>query len=98
MRWPIQYERLSLGHWSDLKEAVCVNVGAHGMLLLLHDCLEAEEIIKLHMRDVNRDLPFTLAQVRWSQPTTAELHVAMIAGVEYLDQHDAAEYLRYACT
>jgi hypothetical protein len=91
VRWPIHYERLSLGQWSDLKEALCVNVGAHGMLLLLNEFIETDEILRLHMRDANRGLPFTLAKVRWSQPTRAELHVEILAGIEYLEEHDAVE-------
>jgi hypothetical protein len=88
VRWPIQYERLSLGHCSDFKEALCVNVGANGMLLLLNESIQMDEILRLRMRDVNRDLPFTLAQVRWNQPGTVELNAVMIAEIEYLEPDD----------
>jgi hypothetical protein len=86
--WRIQYERLSLGCWSDLKQALCMNVSANGMLLLLNEFLETDEILRLHMRDANRDSPFTLARVRWSQHGTVELNGAMMAGIEYLEPDD----------
>jgi hypothetical protein len=58
------------------------------MLLLLNEILETDEFLRLHMRDVNRDSPFTLAQVRWSKPGTMEVNAAVMAGIEYVDVHD----------
>jgi hypothetical protein len=88
VRWPIHYERLFLGHWSEPKEAVCINVGGYGMLLLLNEVVEKDEFLRLHMRDANRDSPFTLAQVRWAKPETFEVNAAMMAGIEYVDTHN----------
>jgi hypothetical protein len=88
VRWPIRYERLLLGHWSDPKEALCINVGGYGMLLQLDEVLEKDEFLRLHMRDANRDSPFTLAQVRWSKPGPDEVNAAVTAGIEYVDMHD----------
>ena len=86
VRWPIRYERLSTGRWSEPQEALCVNVGGYGMLLLLKVVLEQDEILRLHMRDANQDLPFTLAQVRWSKPEG----LTMMVGIEYIGGVDAA--------
>src|ERR687895_147633 len=88
VRWPIRYERLVFGHWSESKDAVCINVGGYGMMLLLDEVLEKDEFLRLHMRDANRDSPFTLAQVRWSKPGPVEGDAAMMAGIEYVDIHD----------
>ena len=88
VRWRIRYERQSLGQWSAPKEAVCVNISGHGMLLLLNDMLENDEILRLHMRDVNHDSSYTLAQVRWSKPGSLEPNGTMMAGVEYVEIDD----------
>jgi len=82
VRWPIRYERLSTGRWSGPQEALCLNVGGNGMLLLLNEVPDRNELLRLYMRDVNRDLPFTLAQVRWSAPGT---QAAIMAGIEYVN-------------
>jgi hypothetical protein len=58
------------------------------MLLLLDEALDKDEFLRLHMRDANRDSPFTLAQVRWSKPGPAEANAVMMAGIEYVDIHD----------
>jgi hypothetical protein len=56
------------------------------MLLLLDEVPEEDEMLRLYMRDVNRDCPFTLAQVRWSKPGTVRLNTTIMAGIEYVDQ------------
>jgi hypothetical protein len=86
VRWPIRYERISPNRWSGPREALCVNVGGSGMLLLLDEVPEEDEMLRLYMRDVNRDRPFTLAQVRWSKPGTVRPSTTIMAGIEYVDQ------------
>jgi hypothetical protein len=88
VRWPIRYERLLFGHWTGPKEAMCINVDGYGMLLLLNEGLQTDEFVRLHMRDGNRDTPFTLAQVRWHKPAPVEDNAEVMAGIEYVDIHD----------
>jgi hypothetical protein len=85
VRWPIRYERMSLNHRSAPREAACINVGASGMLLLLDELPEHDEILRLYMRDVKRGYPFTLAHVRWSRPVTMTADSSVMAGIEYVD-------------
>jgi hypothetical protein len=89
VRWTIRYERLSTDRWSSPQEAVCLNVGGYGMLLLLDVVPKKNEILRLHMRDVNRGLPFTLAQVRWRKSEALTMGAPVMVGIEYVEALEA---------
>jgi hypothetical protein len=84
VRWTVRYERRLDGRWSAPNEALCLNIGGYGMLLVVSEALGDGEVVRLHMWDATRALPFTEARVQWSRcdPDSENF----IAGIEFVDE------------
>jgi hypothetical protein len=81
--WPIRYE--AAGGRLGGRLGLCLNVGMGGMLLLLDQAPLKDEVLELHITDVNKASTRTLAEVRWIRPGSSWFKQSVLAGVKYLD-------------
>jgi hypothetical protein len=88
VRWTVQYQRYRNREWSLPDEALCLNVGGYGMLLVLSEAVSEGEVLRLHMKDVMSGLPFTLARIQWTRRAPDRVNV--LVGIEYVDSSDVA--------
>jgi hypothetical protein len=62
-----------------------LNAGMGGMLLLLDRAPHKDEVLQLHITDVNNACTRTLAEVRWIRPGSSWFKQSVLAGVRYVD-------------
>jgi hypothetical protein len=68
----------------QLRTALCLNVGAEGMLLLLDKPVRQNDVLELCVRDLNSGGTRTAVSIRWTRPCRSWLKDSVLAGVSYL--------------
>jgi len=88
LMYPVTYERRSNGGWQR-ETALCLNVGAGGMLLLLHKGVRQNALLHVCMHDLNRGSERAAVKIRWMRPGKSWLKDTLLAGVQYRPDLDS---------